>query len=203
MKKLTKEKYKGLLADPSKWNAGDFITLEYYDKWKEYFQTQGNLDASPLYYSKTEDFVSAYVIENSLESYDLFMKSGNSVQSTMRSFLYLSMEIAFLKRFSEAQTNKTALQTLTQSFIISANQDLLDSIRNQLQNSEYKIDVYSNGSGGLTLSGWLDGVSKVSGDEKELFFSYVDKASTKVYESDATMLSYIKEHISDIQKYFI
>lgn len=203
MKKLTKEKYKGLLSNPSQWNAGDFITAEYYEKWKEYFQTQGHLDASPLYYSKTEDFVSAYVIEKSIESYDLFMNSGASSARMLKSYLYLSMMISFLKRFAEAHTDKTALQTLTQSFILSANEDLLESIKEDILKSDHKTEVYKNAAGEVSLSGWLDGATKADDNDKDIYFSYVDRASNKVFEADPTMMSYIKEHISDIQKHFI
>lgn len=202
MKKLTKEKYKNLLAHPNEWNPGDFVTIDYYDKWKEYFQSSGHLEATPLYYSKTEDFVSAYVVEKTLESHELFRQSNENANRMVKSFLYLTMIAAFLKRFSSEQTDKTALQTLTQEFIISANDDLLGMIRGDIIKSDYKIVVYQNSQGGVSLSKRSNG-TKVEDENKEIYFSYVDRVAKLVLDKDDSIQNQIHEHISDIQKVFI
>ena len=202
MKKLTKEKYKHLLANPIEWNPSDFITVEYYEKWKEYFKVQGHLDATPLYYSKTENFVSAYIIEKTIESHSLFISSASNDSKKLKSYLYLTMMIAYLKKFSLSQTDKTALQTLTQEFIVSANDDLLDIIKEDIVNSSTKIEMFKDAIGAFSLSKNSNG-TKVIDEDKSLYFSYVAKASGKVLAKDKKVMSQIKEHISDIQKVFI
>jgi hypothetical protein len=112
------------------------------------------------------------------------------------------MMIAYLKKFSLSQTDKTALQTLTQEFIVSANDDLLDIIKEDIVNSSTKIEMFKDAIGAFSLSKNSNG-TKVIDEDKSLYFSYVAKASGKVLAKDKKVMTQIKEHISDIQKVFI